>query len=75
MSLAVIVIGMGQGLHFIFQNTSWISHTNINNSIIDNRFMQYTGVSNSQEYKGIKQWPINWYTSPMMINKITPSVY
>ena len=24
--------------------------------------------------KGIRHWPINGYTSPMMVNKITPSV-
>ena len=28
----------------------------------------------SQGSKGIRQWPINRYTSPMMIPKITPSV-
>ena len=27
----------------------------------------------SQGYKWIRQWPINWNTSPMMIHKITPS--
>ena len=25
-----------------------------------------------QGSKGISQWPINWFTSPMMINKIIP---
>ena len=27
-----------------------------------------------QGSKGIGQWPINWYTFPMRIHKITPSV-
>ena len=26
-----------------------------------------------QESKGIKQWTINWYTSPIMVNKIKTS--
>ena len=28
----------------------------------------------NQESKGIRQWPINLCTSPMMIHKITPSL-
>ena len=27
-----------------------------------------------QGSKGIRQWPINWWTDPMMIHKIMPSV-
>ena len=27
-----------------------------------------------QGSKGVRQWPINSYTSPMIIHKITPSV-
>ena len=27
-----------------------------------------------QGSKGIRQWPMNWFTSPMMIHKITSSV-
>ena len=30
--------------------------------------------NNNQGSKGIRQWPINWYTSLMIIHKITPSV-
>ena len=29
---------------------------------------------NIQGSKGIRQWPINWCTSPMIIHKITPSL-
>ncbi len=33
-------------------------------------FGTYIEVLLSQEPKGIWQWPINWFTSPMMVNKI-----